>query len=106
MIKIFCIDIDGVIVHRPDSSKYPDDCIMSANKKIIDIVNKLYDEGNYIKIFTARGTATKYDWVKFTNEQLNLYGVKFHELIFGKPNADYYIDDHNISIKEFVEIFK
>ena len=28
--------------------------------------------------------------------------VKYHELIMGKPAGDYYIDDKNLSIDQFV----
>ena len=30
---------------------------------------------------------------KFTLNQLNKWGLKFHKLVFGKPYANFYIDD-------------
>ena len=64
-------------------------------------INKLYDEGNIIIFNTARGFVTKIDWYKLTEEQLNNWGVKFHDLYLTKPHADIYIDDKGISDKDF-----
>lgn len=73
--------------------------------KMINIINSLYQNNNYIIIFTARGTKTGLDWSEVTKNQLLSWGVLYHELIFGKPYADYYIDDKNLSIKELYECF-
>lgn len=59
----------------------------------IEKVNRLYEAGCKIKIFTARGSETGIDWREVTQVQLNSWGVKHHELILGKPAADFYIDD-------------
>ena len=50
-------------------------------------------EGNKIILFTARGSKTGLNHENLTKIQLKQWGVKFNELLFGKPNADYYIDD-------------
>ena len=42
-------------------------------------------------------------WGEITEIQLSLWGCKFNELLLGKPNADYYIDDKGISDKNFFE---
>ena len=89
MRKIYCFDIDDTICKSIDidysrSSPYPDR---------IEAINKLYDEGNIIKLYTARGSLTKIDHSDLTKSQLNKWGLKYHELHFGKPNADLYIDD-------------
>ena len=71
-------------------------------------LNKWYDEGHYIIYFTARAmgrfvgdpdavskaTALMED---LTTEQLNTWGCKYHELLFGKPHADVFIDDKGVS---------
>jgi hypothetical protein len=46
---------------------------------------------------TARGSGTGIDWRKKTEEQLEAWGVKYHQLWFGKPSADIYIDDKTIN---------
>ena len=55
---------------------------------------------HYIIVFTARGYVTGKDWINVTTAQLAKCGLKYHELKFGKPAADYYIDDKLISIEE------
>jgi hypothetical protein len=36
-----------------------------------------------------------------TKMQLGIWGCKYHELVLGKPSADYYIDDKAIESNEF-----
>jgi len=40
-------------------------------------------------------------WYDITLQQLNDWGCKFHQLMLGKPSADYYIDDKAVTDKEF-----
>lgn len=89
MNKIYCFDIDETLCKSPDLN-YENSIPIPER---IDIVNRLYDEGYIIKIFTARGSKTKIDWSELTKKQLSAWGLKYHELHFGKPYADYYIDD-------------
>jgi FMN phosphatase YigB (HAD superfamily) len=68
----------------------------------IQIVNELYEQGNYIIIDTARGSTSKKDWYNFTMNQLKEFGVKFNELRSGiKFSGDYYIDDKGINSEDF-----
>lgn len=73
---------------------------------MISIINKLYDMGNEIILLTARGYVTGIDWEEVTREQLKSWGLKYHELHFGKANADYYIDDKMLPIEELKRIFR
>ena len=56
-------------------------------------INYLFEQGNEIVYWTARGTKTGKQWFKETLEQLNNWGCKYHELRLGKPNYDIFIDD-------------
>ena len=38
-------------------------------------------------------SATGIDWEDTTKKQLDEWQVKYHELRFGKPHADVFIDD-------------
>jgi hypothetical protein len=38
---------------------------------------------------------------ELTKQQLKDWGVKYNELIFGKPDADIFVDDKGISDKIF-----
>ena len=96
--KIFCFDIDGVIASLNKDLKYN---LAKPLKENIMIVNKLY-EHNKIILFTARGYETKIDWRKITENQMEKWGVKYHELKFGKPAADYYIDDKMLSLDDLL----
>lgn len=93
--KTFVFDIDGVIAQKNEELQY-DKAL--PNTEVIEIVNRLYDLGNEIILFTARGFKTKIDWAETTKKQMQQWGVKHSKLMFGKPAADYYIDDHNIDI--------
>ena len=37
---------------------------------------------------------------KFTFEQLNKWGLKFHKLVFGKPSYDVIVDDKSFHYKK------
>ena len=103
--KTFVIDIDDTICftnNRDFENSTP-------NTKVIDKINELYNKGWKIVLFTARGAKScktieekvlKY-W-DVTTKWLEKNNVLYNELIFGKMNADYYVDDKNISINEFI----
>jgi len=108
-MKTYCVDIDGVIAAKNGTCKT---CKYEASTPMIeniDKINKLYDEGHYIKYFTARGMGTYDDnaqlaearWLELTKLQLSVWGCKYHELIMGKPSADYYIDDKAVNSDDF-----
>ena len=97
----FVFDIDGVIAKYNPKLDYENS---GPNKKMIEIVNKLYDYGNEIILFTARGSKTGIDWSKITEEQMKKFGVKYTELRMGKPAATYYVDDKSMSLEELYSI--
>ena len=107
----YCIDIDGTICTPTVGRDYH-----KAEPWLdrIKVLNKLYDEGNYIIYFTARAmgrfadlphsvASVKAKEVLFdlTKQQLDDWGVKYHELIMGKPHADYFIDDKGVKDEDF-----
>ena len=78
-------------------------------QEVINKINELYEKGWKIIIYTARGGKScktleerekKYRDV--TERWLKNHDVKYTELLFGKMNADYYVDDKNLSIEEFL----
>ena len=72
----------------------------------IKIVNKLFEDGNYIIVDTARGSSSKKDWYDLTKNQLDRFGLKYHELRSGvKYNADIFIDDKGINSELFFSNF-
>jgi CMP-N-acetylneuraminic acid synthetase len=95
--KTFVFDIDGVIASIVPGNDYAVATPLHAN---ITRINRLYDAGNQIVLFTARGTVTKIDWSDLTKQQMAAWGVRHHELLFGKPAADYYVDDRMVTLAE------
>ena len=94
---IYCFDIDGTLCDTEDSD-YKNSI---PRKDIISRVNELYESGHTIKIFTGRGATSGIDWREFTEKQLLSWGVKYHELIMGKPKADIFIDDKATNPKDW-----
>ncbi|MBF0444614.1 MAG: NAD-dependent epimerase/dehydratase family protein [Magnetococcales bacterium] len=99
--KIFVCDIDGVVARLTSENDYSKS---SPNVKMIAAINALYDAGHSIIMFTARGTVTGINWQDVTQNQLQSWGLRYHELHFGKPAADYYVDDRMISIAALTEM--
>jgi capsule biosynthesis phosphatase len=105
--NILVVDIDGTLTN----GEYPYH-LCTPNQKVIDKVNKCYDEGWEIKLLTARGQNTYQgdsqrcdDVYRIpTEDWLNQHGVKYHSLSFQKPAAIYYIDDKALRPDEFVEM--
>lgn len=98
---VFCVDIDGTICTTTTNHRYE---LAKPIMKMIKKVNKLYDQGHYIKMHTARGMASGMEYENITKKQLKEWGVKYHELIMHKPMGDYYIDDKAMTPDEFIKI--
>lgn len=94
--KTFVIDIDGVLATIVPTNDY---ALAGPIADNIRRVNRLHDAGNTIVLFTARGTVTGIDWAEITRRQLAEWGLRHHRLMFGKPAADYYVDDKMISLE-------
>jgi hypothetical protein len=61
----------------------------------------LYDQGNNIVYWTARGQTSKTDHTELTTIQLKEWGCKYHELKMDKPSFDILIDDKTINPLQF-----
>ncbi len=100
--KRFVFDIDGVIAGFRAGLDY---AFAPPNEEMIRVINHLYDLGNQIILFTARGYVTGIDWRFVTEKQMKDWGLRYHELHFGKPNADYYVDDKMLDMKFLLQYF-
>lgn len=93
----FVFDIDGTICTISNGDYNTSQPYYNRIEKI----NRLYDEGNTIIFHTARGMGRSNNsqmfadrkFKKFTENQLNSWGVKYHSLFMGKPSGDIYVDD-------------
>jgi len=111
---IYAFDLDDTLCTRdkrfenlgPEKYKY-----CQPIPKMIDKLNRLYDEGHTIYIYTARGMSQFNGNVieiynklyVLTLDSLKEWGIKHHGLIMGKLHYDYLVDDKAISQSEFDE---
>ena len=92
----YCFDIDGTICstgcHYKEAEPYV---------QVIDKINELFDNGHHIILFTSRGSGSGKNWYDFTKKQVDNWGVRYHELLVGKPLYDIFIDDRAINNEEW-----
>jgi capsule biosynthesis phosphatase len=101
--KRFCFDLDNTLVTYPKIKN--DYKTVAPIIKNIKFLNFLYSQGHHIIIYTARRMKThngninkvKKEIKKITLNQLKSFKIKYHELILGKPYANFYIDDLSIN---------
>lgn len=100
----YCFDIDGTLCDTPNNELGKPDYINAKPFPfMVEQVNRLYNEGNYIILMTARGRGSGIDQSELTKQQLKDWGIRYHELepMFHKPNADIFVDDKGIHIDEW-----
>ena len=95
---IIYIDIDETICKTPASRDYS---LAVPIKENIEKANKLFDEGHRVVYWTSRGVGTVIDWKAITEEQLRIWGAKYHELLLDKPVYDLFIDDRCLNTKDW-----
>jgi len=95
------VDIDETICVSPKDRDYGKAEPIQAN---IAKINALYDEGHTITYWTARGTGSGKDWSQVTKGQFDRWGVKYHDLKFGKPMYDLFIDDKVVNAYSWMKI--
>ena len=96
---IYYIDIDDTPCTLDEAMDYSS---AKPIREAIDKVNKLYSDGHTINFWTARGTLSKIKYELLTTYQLSIWGVNYHNLIFGKPHFDVFIDDKNINSRDWL----
>jgi len=104
--KTLVVDVDDTISTHVNRNY--DDAIPHLD--IIQKLNKMYDAGWRIVYFTARGQVSCNGDVALIESSrrpaleawMNKHGVKYNELLFGKPLGVYYIDDKSLRPEEFM----
>lgn len=87
------VDIDNTICKTEDIHGINKYKMSVPIKDKIEYINSLYDSGNKITYWTARGNSSGIDQTELTRNQLQEWGCKYHDLIMGKPSYDLLIDD-------------
>ena len=101
----YVFDIDGTIC----TNTYGNYEAAEPMRDRIGMINDLFDQGNTIIFLTARGMGrfnndakkANKELYEFTKNQLDNWGVKYHELKFGKPIYDLFIDDKNMNTQNW-----
>ena len=99
--KTFVFDIDGVIATVVPGNDYARAGPIEEN---VAAINRLFNVGHRIVLFTARGYVTGKDWRDLTERQLKDWGVRYDQLVFGKPAGDFYIDDRSVPLRELATL--
>lgn len=92
-------DLDGTLVGPPRVAG--DYSTVDPIDKTVRFLKLLYEKGHYVVIHTARHMKTCGGVVSevinrvgsVTRESLQRFGIPYHELVFGKPYGDVYVDD-------------
>lgn len=107
--KRFCFDLDNTLVTFPKiSGDYTSVEPIANNINLLRYLKKL---GNTIIIYTARRMETHggnvgrvmADIAKITFDTLDNFKIPYDEIYFGKPLADFYIDDLAVSSYDNLE---
>jgi len=100
-LKTICFDVDNIICKTNTKRNYLNS---KPIKKNIKVINKLYDKGFKIILYTARYMGrcngnlmqVKKKIKPLTVKQLKQWEVKYHKIYFGKPSFDLFIDDKSL----------
>ena len=84
--QTYCIDIDGVLTNETAGHDYS---ARTPNQKNIDKVRELYRFGHHIVLWTSRFPEDE----NVTKKWLEENGVRYHELLLGKLQYDFLVDD-------------
>lgn len=93
MSRTIFVDIDDTICFYDRERDYRK---ASPDLNKIQKINLLFEQGNTIVYWTARGSTTGIDWSEVTRQQLKDWGAKYHTLRCDKPHYDVFIDDKSI----------
>ena len=101
--KTYIVDIDDTICRTPKIDGRPQYDRAEPIQYRIDMINDLYEAGNTIIYWTARGSSSGINHLELTRRQLNSWGVKAHDIRVGKPSYDVWIDDKALSDEAYFD---
>ena len=97
---IYYVDIDGTICDQEIGRDYK---LSQPYKDRIAHFNNLYEAGNEIHYWTARGMESGKDYSVLTIQQLEDWNVKYTSVNFKKPHYDIWIDDKAQNVDKYFE---
>ncbi len=93
---VIAVDIDGVLCEEDKSNT--DYLVRKPLFEGIILVSLLKLKGFKIKLFTARFEEDR----DLTKKWLDLHGIEYDELIMGKPQYDFILDDRAVDVKSLL----
>lgn len=107
-MRTWIFDLDGTICTQ---EKHADYHLALPIDDVITKIRTLHALGDRIIIFTARGMNTFNGNIRrieselrtMTERWLRQNDVPYHELIFGKPPGDVYVDDKGMNVRDFAK---
>ena len=110
-VKTFCFDLDETICSTDQSLPSPEKYVVAKPiQEMVELVNSLYTAGHVIILCTARASrdmhmnheAIECSPVGMTTKLwLRDHNVRYTCLRFGKPWADFYVDDKAVPAEFF-----
>lgn len=100
-------DVDETITKWNNDRDYEN---FVADEEMVKFINKLYDEGHIITLYTARGMRScgpgkiAVEILPGLIKNLRKIGLKFHNLLTHKPYYDWIVDDKAMRPDEFKEL--
>jgi len=103
----FCFDLDGTLCHvKRGGEEYIN---VKPIEGAVETLQRLKKEGHYIIIMTARNMLTYNSNLgkiianqsPIVIEWLNKHNIPYDELHFGKPVADFYVDDKAVKLEDW-----
>lgn len=97
-------DIDDTITEWNHDRDYEN---FKPDTEMVSMINKLYDEGHEITLYTARGMKSvgpgriAIEIIPELLKNLKKIGLKYHNLLTHKPVYDWIIDDKAMRPDEF-----
>lgn len=103
----FCFDLDGTLCHiKKEGEEYIN---VEPIEGAVETLQRLKKDGHYIIIMTARNMLTYNNNLgkiianqsPVVIEWLNKHNIPYDEIHFGKPVADFYVDDKAFKLEDW-----
>ena len=107
-----CFDLDGTICENKSGEQTYQE--LKPVSGAVDTLKKLKKEGHYIILLTARNMGTYNNNIgkvianqsKVVINWLDKFEIPYDEVHFGKPVADFYIDDKGYKLENWTKLVK
>jgi len=96
---VIVVDMDGTICSEEKTFSRS---LAKVKVGAVKSINALKEKGNTIIIYSARSWQ-EYEMTKFW---LDKHGIKFDQLILGKPIGDVWIDDRAIEFQDWDSVIE